>query len=181
MGLAQWKASGKVPRQAEKFLELPKLIAAAELTFNLTGAGPMSLVVHANDEAAAQQLESLLAEAANNPGAAAESRYGSEGGYAAEDPVAQAVTQFVERFSRPFHPQRSGTSVTLFHVDAQSQTQQQLASLAVFGIGVGIQAAQAARTAAAATATNAEAGETGELIEPTPPAEAPPSAEYQRR
>jgi hypothetical protein len=127
----------------------------------------MSLVVHATDEAAAQQLETLIAEASNNPAAA------PGDGYAAEDPVAQAMAQYAERFSQPFRPQRNGTSVTLFRVEAQSAAQQQLASLAVFGIGAGVQAIQAARTAAPA----AQVTEYSTSTE-SPPAE---SIEYPSR
>jgi hypothetical protein len=173
MGIAQAKASGRIPPQGEKFLELPKLISAAELTLNLTAAGPMSLVVHAKDDADAQQLETLLAEATTNPAAATTEQY-TAGRYATEDPVSQAVTQFVERFSQPFRPQRNGTSVTLFRVEAQSQTHQQLSSLAVFGIGAGLQAFQASRTAAA---SNAETG----LVEPTESTETIESTELPSR
>jgi hypothetical protein len=175
MGMAQAKASGKVPPQGEKFLELPKLISAAELTLNLTGAGPMSLVVHANDEAAAQQLETLLNEVSNNPTAAPTDRYAAE-----SDPVAQAITQYVERFSQPFKPQLNGTSVTLFRVEAQSAAHQQLASLAVFGIGAGMQAAQAARTAAqaAAAASTSESIEGGESFDPAQSAGSSVPADY---
>jgi hypothetical protein len=164
--MAQAKASGQVPPQAEKFLELPKLISAAELTFNLTGAGPMSLVVHATDEAAAQQIETLINEASNSPAV------GRPVGYAAEEtsPVAQAVTQYVERFSQPFRPQLNGTSVTLFRVEAQSAAHQQLASLAVFGIGAGMQAAQAAQSARAAALSEASPDEAASQ-ESAPPAE----------
>jgi hypothetical protein len=163
MGLAQAKMSGKVPPQGEKLLELPKLLAAAELTLNLTGAGPMSLVVHATDEAAAEQIETVLRENSSSPGASPVGRY------AAEDPVAQAVSQYVERFSQPFRPQRSGTSVTLFRVEGQSAAQQQLASLTVFGIGMGMQAIEAARSAATAP----------ELTEYPTSAESPPAGSYE--
>jgi mono/diheme cytochrome c family protein len=175
MGMAQAKTSGKLPPQAEKFLELPKLISAAELTFNLSGSGPMSLVVHANDDAAAQQLESMLLEASNAPGASPDDRY------TAQDPVAQAVTQYLERFSQPFRPQRSGTSVTLFRAEAQSAAQQQLASLTVFGVGVGMQAAQAAAARGAATAAGLDGIEGGANIDPAQPAESSVPAEYPRR
>jgi hypothetical protein len=148
MGLSQAKTSGKMPPDAQKFLELPKLISALELTFNISPSGPISLLLHANDEAAAEQVEALLVNATNLPTTMPAERY------AVENPIAQAVTQFVERFFRPFRPQRNGTSVTILQADAQSQVQQQLASLAVFGIGVGIQAAQATQTAA----PGAEAG-----------------------
>jgi mono/diheme cytochrome c family protein len=179
MGMAQAKASGKVPPQGEKLLDLPKLISAAELTLNLTGAGPMSLVVHATDEAAAQQLETLLSEASSNTAAPPTDRYG------AQDPVAQAMSQYIERFSQPFRPQLNGTSVTLFRVEAQSAAHQQLASLAVFGIGVGMQAAQAARNAAQDAATAAapesiegeESFDAAQSIDSSGPAESP----YPRR
>jgi mono/diheme cytochrome c family protein len=178
MGMAQAKASGKVPPQGEKFLELPKLISVAELTLNLTGAGPMSLVVHATDEAAAQQIETLLNEASNNPTVGPPDRYAAE-----TNPVAQAITQYVERFSQPFRPQLNGTSVTLFRVEAQSAAHQQLASLAVFGIGAGMQALQAARTAAesAATASAPESLEGGESFDPAQSTESSVPAGYPRR
>jgi hypothetical protein len=178
MGMAQAKASGKVPPQGEKFLELPKLITAAELTLNLTAAGPMSLVVHATDEAAAQQIETLLNEASNSSAVGPPDRYSAE-----TSPVAQAVTQYIERFSQPFRPQVNGTSVTLFRVEAQSAAHQQLASLAVFGIGAGMQAAQAARTAAqsAAAASSAESIEGGESFDPAQSTDSSVPAEYPRR
>jgi hypothetical protein len=166
MGLAQAKMSGKVPPQGEKLLELPKLLAAAELTLNMTGSGPIALVVHATDEAAAQQIETVLLEGSNAPGSSPVGRY------AAEDPVAQAMSQYVERFSQPFRPQRSGTSVTLFRAEAQSAAQQQLASMAVFGIGLGMQAIEAARTAA--TSINMETTEY-----PTTSPESPPAGSYE--
>jgi mono/diheme cytochrome c family protein len=178
MGLAPAKASGKIPPHAQKFLDLPKLISALELTFNISASGPISLVLHANDEAAAEKLETVLLETTNqgaaspNATTAPTARYGSYG-TGAEDPVAQSVTQFVERFWRPFRPQRNGTSVTLLQVDAQSQAQQQLASLAVFGIGVGVQAAQAAQVAR----TAAPAADEGFVA----PAETVESAELPSR
>jgi mono/diheme cytochrome c family protein len=178
MGVAQAKAGRNVPFEAQKFLDLPKLISALELTLNISPSGPMSLVLHANDDAAAEQLETALLEATNRyQGTAPSERYYGAG----NDPVAQAMAQFTERFSRPFRPQRNGASVTLFQVEAQSQAQQQLASLAVFGVGVGIQALQAAQAAAertAATAATAETTEGGGFVEPAPSADSsvPPSS-----
>jgi hypothetical protein len=173
MGSAQAKAD--LPAAQVLLLRLVKLVSALELTLSITPSGPISLVAHANDEAAAQQIETALLITTNHVAAP------PTGPYAAEDPVRQAVTQFVERFSQPFRPQRSGNSVTLIHVEAQSPVHQQLASLAVFGIGVGIQAAQ---TAAQRTATAAATGlrtEAGEVVEPPTPAESSVPPGYPRR
>lgn len=188
MGVAQAQTSGKLPPQAQPLLELPKLVSAVELTFNITQAGPIQLVLHANDEAAAEKLETTLAAASGQgTGSSPDGRY-SASRYASEDPVAMAMSQYVERVSQPFQPQRVGTTVTLMRVDAQSPAQRQLATLAVTGVQFAIQAAhtatqQAAAAAAAASgeAASSETAEASEFGEPATPGETPPPTEFRRR
>jgi mono/diheme cytochrome c family protein len=173
LGMGQAKSTGQIPPQAEKFLDIPKLVSAVELTFNMSGPRPSSLVLHANDDAAAQQLETLFTEAAN----LGQGRYGSEQPQS-YDPVSQAMAQYKERMGQPFRPQRVGTSITLFHIDGQNPAHQQLVNLAVAGLAVAaaMPAIQAARDAA-------ERAAQPEVI-PEQPAESqeiPPSQDFQTR
>jgi mono/diheme cytochrome c family protein len=150
MGIAQAQTSGKVPPEATKYLEIPKLISAAELTFNMSTPGTTSLVIHANDDAAAGQLETLLNEASSNQNQDAYSNpYGREQSES-YNPVSQAWTQYTERMAQPFRPQRSGSSITLFQLDGQNPAQQQLVNIAIGGLAAAatLPAFQAARDAA---------------------------------
>jgi hypothetical protein len=169
MGIDQAKASGRIPPPLQKYADVPQLVSAAELTFNLSEAGPMALVLHAADEAAAGQLESLLVDAAE---AGENSRFGYE---SAGNPLAQAVTQYTQRVSQPFRPQRVGNSVTMFHLDSQNPARQQLASVAVLGLQVAI---QAARNAAQLAATPS-AAPAGEDSQPRERAETTDSREFR--
>ena len=63
MGLAQAQALAKVPPEAKQFLEMLNLVSAVELTLNVSAPGPSSLVVHCNDDAAAQKVEATMQEA----------------------------------------------------------------------------------------------------------------------
>jgi hypothetical protein len=154
MGLGQAKGTGQIPPQAEKFLDIPKLVSAVELTFNMSGPRPSSLVLHANDDEAAGQLETLFTQAAGE----SQDRYGGEQPQA-YDPVSQALAQYKERMAQPFRPQRSGTSITLFQIDGQNPAQQQLVNLAVVGLAAAatMPAFQAARQAAQGAAAPPDA------------------------
>jgi hypothetical protein len=153
MGLAQ--AQGKVPPDLQPLLEVPNLLSAAELTFNLSGA-PISLVAHANDEADAQKLEALMAEANRKSQEQLKAQFAQ---YAmSEDPVERALAQYMERvsgtWSERFAPQREGASLVYFRTDADDSSQQkQLLNVAVIGILVALllPAVQAAREAARRT------------------------------
>lgn len=137
--LIQMATSGmpaEIPANIKPLLDAPNLTAAAELTFNISTPGPTSLVLHANDDAAAQQLETMLQDAAKKyQPAAPEAEQ-----VAFDDPVAQAMMHYRERLSRPFTPQRNGASVTLFHLDGQTPGQQQLAAVAVIGAAIALTA-----------------------------------------
>jgi hypothetical protein len=168
MGIAQAQSSGNLPAEATKYLEIPKLISAAELTFNMSSPGITSLVIHANDDAAAGQLETLLNEASNQNLEASANRYGGDQsqGY---DPVSQAMAQYKQRMLQPFQPQREGSSITLFRLDGQNLAHQQLVNIAVGGLAAAatLPAFQAARQAAQRAAG---AGPSG-MEQPAPTAE----------
>jgi len=140
------QAPAAMPPEMKPLLGLPNLIAAAELTFNLSSPGPSSLVIHANDETAAQQIEILIAEAKQKyqPPAAAEQP-------PIEGPIQQAMAIYKERMARPFQPQRNGASITLVQIDGQDPAQQQMTAIPVLAAVAAVlltPAIQAAREAA---------------------------------
>jgi type II secretory pathway pseudopilin PulG len=145
------QAAGQVPPDAQAFLQVPNLLKAAELTLNLKGS-PISLVGHANDEAAAQKLEEIITDANRK---SLEQMKAQLAEFAmSEDPVKRAVAQYVERVSNTmterFAPQREGATLVYFKTDGENAGQQQLLSIAVIGILVALllPAVQAAREAA---------------------------------
>lgn len=148
MGMAQ--AAANVPDEAKPFLEMPNLIAAAELTVNISSAGPISLVAHANDEAAAQQVETIILDSLQKYQERGRAQFAAQA--ASDDPIQRAFAQYNERLSSHWvsrlTPQREGASLTLFKTEDASK--QQVASIAVIGILVALllPAIQAARAAA---------------------------------
>jgi hypothetical protein len=132
IGMAQ--APAKMPPQAKQAMEALKTVSAAELTLNLVAAGPVSLVVHANDEAAAQQIEAFLQE-----GVKQYQTPPSPGGPGGDDTIQQAMGRYKERMSKAIVPSRNGTVVTCLHIDAQDQAQRQF----VGGLIAGYAAASA--------------------------------------
>jgi hypothetical protein len=128
MGLAQAQAQQKAPPEAKQYLEALNQVSAAELTVNIVAMGPISLVLHGNDEPAAQQIETFLRESVQKyQTAAAEPQPGGD------DTMNQAMSRYRERMSRPLQPTRNGTAVTCFHIDAQDQSQRQFIGGVLFG------------------------------------------------
>jgi prepilin-type processing-associated H-X9-DG protein len=150
MGLGM--AQSQVPPEAQGFLEAPNLILATELTVNISGPGPTSFVVHANDDSAAEQLETLLAEASKMQQEKLKAQFAQQA--ASDDPIERAMAQYAERvsgrWSQPFMPTREGASLTFFRFEGQQSAQQQMTIVAVTGIAVALllPAVQAAREAA---------------------------------
>ncbi len=103
------------------------MVSAAEVTLNMAGPGPVSVVVHGTDEAAAQQLESMIA------GAMSAAASPSMEGPTMAGPIQQALDQYKQRMAQQFQPRRDGTAITCFHIDGEKQMQKQLVSLAVIG------------------------------------------------
>ncbi len=156
----------QIPEQAKPLIET---IIAAELTLNLVSRGPISLVVHCNDEAAAQQIETVLAEQRQKMMAAPEtppavSEQPTPGPAPAPSPAggkyAQEMQQFKDRLNQRFQPQRAGASITLFQIAADDPLQQQL-----FGIVVGA----AATAASMKSPMPAKAGPPSPGTAPAPP------------
>jgi len=160
MGLAQAQAMGKVPPEAKQNLEMLNLVSAIELTLNVSAPGPTSLIIHCNDEAGAQKVETTVQESLQKLRAA-----NAAGQPAGADPISQAMERYKDRVSQLFQPQRTGNSVTCIHIDGQNPAQQQFAAVGLIGLVVAgvMPAIQAARNASmrpqAAPAPGAGAGE----------------------
>jgi hypothetical protein len=141
MGMAQ--AQAKMPAEAKQYVDSLNLIAAAELMLNVATTGNTSLVVHANDDAAAQQLETMMLEARQKMQTA-------EAAPQPDDQIQQAMTRYKDRLARPFQPVRNGTSITCIQIDGQDPAQRELVKVAcIVGLAVAaMPAIQAARNAA---------------------------------
>ena len=125
----------EMPAEMKPMLDLPKLVQAAEVTLNLSNDGPISLVVHATDEAAAQQLETMMQEA----------QAPFQGAPGDGSALQQAMAQYAQRVMQPFTPRRNGTSITCLYIDHQSPAHKQLiTSLVNMLFAFGVPAAQAA-------------------------------------
>jgi hypothetical protein len=105
------------PPEIQQFFEAPNLISATELTLNLSSDGPVALVVHANDDAAAEKLEAMvdtgtkwyqdIMQRANSLTNATE-----------EDPIQQALARYQMRmtnqWAQSIRPRREGAQLTFF-------------------------------------------------------------------
>jgi prepilin-type processing-associated H-X9-DG protein len=141
------------PEEAKPFLEVPNLVSAIDLAFNITNPGPTLLAIHANDAMSADKLESLYAHAQDiqtKTAAANAARL-----QASNDPVERAFGKYIERMSASsadaYKYQRHGDDLILFQVDGSTTTpQSQLMVVAVAGVLVALilPAIQAAREAA---------------------------------
>jgi hypothetical protein len=140
MGLSM--APPQLPAEVKPLLEAPNLIAAAELTFNMSAPGPTSFVLHANDESAAVQLETLLRSMANKtPSPEMEQ-------LAMQSPVGQALENYRQRMSERFGMRREGASVVCFRIDANDPAREHIVSSVVVGMSLLLPAIDAAGKAA---------------------------------
>ncbi len=123
MGLAQ------APAEAKQNAEILNVVSGLELTLNVSAAGPTSFVVHCNDDAGAQKVESAMQEAIQKHRAAMQAEQP-----AGDDPLTQGMTRYKDRMWQLVQPQRNGTSVTCLHLDGQNPAQQQLAAAGIFAV-----------------------------------------------
>jgi hypothetical protein len=141
-----------LPPQVKPFAAMIPLLSAAEFTVNLSKPAPTELVVHANDDAAADQVMSLLKDGVEK--AREQLRDDLAPQMESEDPIERAFAQYMERISgrwaEPFMPTKDGAKLTIFHFDNTGSPQQQFATMAVVGVGIALvlPAVQAAREAA---------------------------------
>jgi type II secretory pathway pseudopilin PulG len=153
IGMAVTKQGDAFPTDLRPFIDAPNLISAAELTFNISSPGPISLIVHGNDDSSAMQVESMIGDAMR----LRQARMMAEGAKLAEsdDPVERAYGHYMQRMSTSvadqFHLQRNGESLILFQTTGHGDSaQSQLVLVAVIGVLVALllPAVQAAREAA---------------------------------
>lgn len=146
------QAKSKMPPQFHQFLEAPNLITGAELTINLSKAGPSGLVLHCNDDAAAQRLETLTLDGLKLYREQMTKDLPQQP--TSPDPVDRAFAHYMERVSgrwtEPLMPQRAGSQLKFFYVENRDPAKAQLTNIAVMGILVALllPAVQAAREAA---------------------------------
>ncbi len=128
--------------------KVPELVNYVAVRANLRGDPEMSLIVRAEDEAAAQQLEELvdrLLKLARQTVLAEVSKQA-----ASSDPVEQATAKYMQRVNgrmfETLRPVRKGNTLSL---STKGHGSSQMASVAVIGILVGLllPAVQAAREA----------------------------------
>jgi hypothetical protein len=163
-GMMQAQAQG-IPPEAKQFMDLSNLISSFELTLNLVSPGPVSFVLQANDETAAQQIETMilaakskfLAQAQNEPAAAS-------------GPFDQQLAQFRDRMAQRIQPQRNGTSITCLRMDAQDPMQRQLIGF-VWGVIAASQAKNAATPQSQTPAAGGASPEAPAAINPVPPSD----------
>jgi hypothetical protein len=165
MGLAQVPPS--VQPAAKQFLDALNLVTSAELTVNVVTPGPTSLVVQGNDEPAAQQIETMLQEAAQKMRTTGTPE---QPGPPADDPVQQAMGRYKERMLQHLQPLRNGTSVTCMKIDGQDPSQRLIIGIAMAQLTVAavMPAIQVARNSAR-KAQAAKAGSTSETGPESPP------------
>jgi len=136
VGRAQMLAQGQLPPESSKLFEAPNLIASAELTINLSNPGPTSLVVHANDPPAAQQLDQIFADGLKMYQDAMTAR-ATQLTAAGDDPIAKAQAAYSlrssARLTKNLRPVRNGTSFAIFRIEGGSM-QQQAMLMAVDGL-----------------------------------------------
>lgn len=142
---------GQVPPDAQPILQLPNLVSNLELTLNLTGDGPTALVAHANDEAAAEQVLTVMREMQEKQ---RQQLVAQMAGMAnSEDPVDRALAAYSERVSASsaerFMPVREGASLTIFHVDRLDESQKKMLATGIgIAAGIALPAVAGARQAA---------------------------------
>ena len=117
LGMYAAFVKGQAPANLQPFFDVPNQVSTAELTANLSGTGPTSLVAHANDEAAAQAVMTLINEANQKYQSDLKAQLAEQ--LASEDPVERAFAQYAERISGtwmgPMLPAVEGSKLTLFH------------------------------------------------------------------
>jgi len=113
-----------VPPPFEGVRKVPDLLEAVEAKVNLTGGMEMALVLHAPDEAAADELATILAGLLETAGQMIQAQLASEA--SSDDPVEQAMAQYATRINRKLverlKPAQEGDRL-VFATEGQGQAQ----------------------------------------------------------
>ncbi len=156
LGVGQ--VQNEVPQEYQQFLELPSLLARAQVRLNLSGNGPTELVAIANEASDADRIEELIDEARKLYERTIDAQTATL--LASEDPIQQAFGRYQDRMSEEWseqlRPIRDGDRFTLLSVPedmGEAQTAG-MVNVAVGGILVALllpaiqQAREAARQSA---------------------------------
>ncbi len=152
----------QVPPQLRKYLQIPMLLRGAQATLNISSGRASGLVVRADDESSAQEVEKLVAEGIADARLLSETP--AQMMVASDDAIEQAMGKYSLRMNKQFYDGLSfsadGDTMTLIsgnlaagemgEADASAMMQQQLVIVAVIGVLIALllPAVQAAREAA---------------------------------
>lgn len=128
IGMALSQIPADFPEEARPLLEIPNLLKSVELTVNVSNASLSELVVSANSEVDAEQVETLLQGVQEMALAAMvtemEKDQETQRLLASEDPVEQAMGRYARRLQsevtnavRQFHLPRDGAKFNLVQID----------------------------------------------------------------
>lgn len=139
-------ANEPLPPQLAAARNIPRLVSSGEARLSLTGQGPFLLLVRANDEAAAKELEGCIASLLDAGKSMMQAEM--EKNVESEDPVAHATIQYVKRITNhmfeSLRPQRSGDTLRL---ELGHGKESRVATLGIF-TALLLPAVQSAREAA---------------------------------
>jgi len=141
-------AMAPLPPAFESVRKIPELLSAVEATVSLSGGMRMALVLHAEDEAAAEELETIIVGLLDTAQRMIHAQMTQAVGTQGDDPVQQAAMQYVQRINKRFmeamKPKRDGSRLE-FATEGQSEAQ--IATIGIL-IALLLPAIQAAREAA---------------------------------
>ncbi len=115
-------AHAKAPPETKQMIDS---ISMLEVEANLVSRGPISILLHFNDDAGAQQFQTTLESKKADVTAKLFGEIPQTG-----DPISQARGQWRDRLMQKYWPQQSGPDVK-FHIDGDDPLQQQLLGMAV--------------------------------------------------
>jgi hypothetical protein len=164
-------AQAQAPPEAKQMIDSLNLI---EIQANLVSRGPVSLLLHFNDDASAQQFATHIEAKKGEVAAKLFGEIPQTG-----DPISQARGQWRDRMMQKYWPQPSGPDVK-FHIDADDPLQPQLLGIAV-GAGAYAKFAHAfgAMEKSGAPAAGPTASAAGPPESPGGPGQAPAAAPAQ--
>ena len=161
IGMAVSQVPADFPAEARPLLGIPRLVKSVMLTVNVSNPTVSKLVITANNEADASQVENILEEMKDVALAAmttaAEQDRQIQELLNSDDPVQQAMGRYTQRLQgemkrsiRKLQFDRNGLQFKLFEIDPTRAGQHQLTAIAVVGVLVALllPAVQAAREAA---------------------------------
>jgi hypothetical protein len=106
-------------------MDSAELITSAELTFNLSNAGPISLVLNTNDPQSAQKLDQIFTSISKSYQEIETAK--AQVFSASDDPIKKAYAAYLQRtaalWAASMRPERSGQSLVILRIEGGSPEQ----------------------------------------------------------